>query len=351
MKRQNILINSISKLASKFLKLAKAPSGIVTYHGTNARFLNNMLQEGILSKVPPGSYHKDKAVYLTNDISQAARYTLKEDLPMILELYLSTPKRLKKIKHDLLDRYDWGDFESEWQEELIYLSKDLSEVLGGWEREIEQALVTDNEIHEIIGMNVYKLILSIARENNLNIQDVKNKLKKLPKSDPNNFFFYISHDGTLQPTKYYYDWMHQMKYPTTLPPSVIKYVWLPERNLKNEHKNNALNANQIYSNYLPGDLDHIRSSIENAFKGIYGTETSEEDKERLLVDLKDINDDFKDSTKELLEEVKGTAPEELSDIDYYEFIPQEGEQALSDNYLRFDIDYVKKKGISSMLKS
>ena len=74
-------------------EIEAALSRIVTYHGTNASNLPEILRNGIEARSPQGRF--DKGVYLTMDLETAARYAVegsggtREEQPCILEIAIS----------------------------------------------------------------------------------------------------------------------------------------------------------------------------------------------------------------------------------------------------------------------
>src|SRR5260221_120095 len=107
-------VNRLTKLAHTYVNAY--PRSIVSYHGTDAKFLPSILQVGLRAQKPPGG--SDFGVYLTNDMEKAARYAVEgtwseTNHPCILEVVLTGRNRVKKVYRDTLDREEdnlYGDY-------------------------------------------------------------------------------------------------------------------------------------------------------------------------------------------------------------------------------------------------
>jgi hypothetical protein len=211
------------------------PPFLVSYHGTDARWLPSIMADGLKAQKPGGT--ADKGVYLTNDMEKAARYAVEgtwseSSRPMILEVRLSKQKRVKRVYRDNLDREESNLFDGDQyeDEDLADLERSVKAVLdikwGSIPREVGLDFETYGDPSALSGLNLYKPLLAYARKQGWNIQQFKQKL--FHHLTPGDTFgpWEITNDGTLTLDQDAYDGMHQQVYPDNLPPSTIKAVWL-----------------------------------------------------------------------------------------------------------------------------
>lgn len=276
------------------------PNQITMFHGTDAKKLKGIFDTG-LNASKPNAYNV-KAVYLTADMETATRYAVnhhsnKHDYPVVLEIQLSSKRRIKKLNRDFQDRYE-SAYDSDYSPEdeaIRYLENDISEVFGGrWLPNgfgsYFDTMVTD--LTEIKGKNIYKAIIQFGVDSGRNKQELKKKIfEVMPPGKNYDGLIEIASDGTIVLTDAYYESAHQLTYPKDLPPSTIKSVYI---------------AN-IPPEIASGSIDQVKL------------------KQKLLApEVKDIDDDmlsciqkyvFKNPADDEVQEIMADAIEDLRDID------------------------------------
>jgi len=281
--RKRIAYFGLSKRDAKVYSLT-------TYHGTDARNIQNILEKGLLARKPEGRF--DKGVYLTNDIEKAARYAVegiaKEGQPAILEIMISGGHRVKKIYRDPLDREEsiFEDLVDRYDEDLRYLERDIDEVFNG--KYIHNKVIdltTFGDPTSLRGKNIYKAIIDYARKNGLNVEDIKRRM--FDRISPNSNYgpWIISEDGSVVLDESVYEEMHQQIYPKNLPATTIKAIWLtgiPE-NVEGERL-------EIKSKLLPQEAKEIREEVKALAQDVYFMKPEESKKmEAMIEDLEYYN--------------------------------------------------------------
>jgi hypothetical protein len=207
-------------------------SGITTYHGTAGENIFSILKEGLKAQKPDGRF--DEGVYFTQDIEKAARYAVEgtgSHNPVVLEVWISGPKRVRKIYRDPLDRDEdhlYDDVSEDAYSQALYdFESDIEKVLQVSSIPREVGLNNLNDIDSLKGVNIYKLLLDYARSRGMDIREFKKRLfhEMGPGMDYDGWFE-IADDGTIIPTEAYFESLHQQIYPKNVPPQAIKSVWV-----------------------------------------------------------------------------------------------------------------------------
>lgn len=260
---------NIYELASQFLKLAKTV-GVTTFHGTQADNIDDIIYGGLLAKHPKGAPNAVKAVYLTNNVETAARYCRVGNKPIVLEIYISSPKRVNKLMQDELDRdeslYDNYDNETFFAEDVRYLEDRINEIfdLGKYS---QCPVSLPHEIEGFRGFDLYGEIKYEARQNNMNLEQVKAKMKNLlPAQDLE--YLKIGDSGTISLLSSVYDAFHQMAYTEDLPAKTIKAVWIPKNKLKQEVAEGK-EEESFGRRLIPGDIKHLQNIITRFTNNFY----------------------------------------------------------------------------------
>ena len=233
------MYDSIAKLANTFYKLATTKD-LITFTGTSATNLGRIMQEGLIPQIPEGA-NNIKGVYVTNDIEAAAYYAAaserNKNYPAILEIHIFGSKRIKQISHDNLDReylsrghYGEPD-EGVWLEDLTAFSNDVEKVFETTNPVSKYIEDQANDVSRLDSWNVYKDILAVARQNDIDINLIKKKINEIIPVGTDYTYFEIMNDGTVKLTKEYYESLHQMVYPNWLPAKAIKAIWIPENDV------------------------------------------------------------------------------------------------------------------------
>lgn len=325
-------INNLFNFASYFEKIAKA-IGITTYHGGNASNLPSILEKGMLAKHPFGAPHAAKGVYVTNNVEAAARYCRDFDKPVILEIYISSPKRVNKLKQDPLDLdeslHENYDSETFFSEDVRRIENGIKNIFNISRHSGRMPInLPDSEIENFRGFSLYEAIKDYAKSIGANLEDIKKKIKEfLPPQELD--YLNISNSGHISLLPSVYDRFHQMYFPKDLPAKTIKAVWIPKNKLKEgivgeEEKSfgkrlipgdiRAIErvTNNFRSQYWKKsediDLDAMESIIEELdqtdWVGIY-KEKSRWSNKSFLEELEDIKNNFESLTEDEREAESG----------------------------------------------
>ena len=158
-----------------------------TYHGTDGRYLSRILSEGILAQNPQPNF--DKGVYMTSEIEKAARYAVdgiekNHGIPIILQISISSDKKIKKIYRDTLDRdeshlYDHDeDYDSDLQDLERSVEGVITAILPGIRIDMQDRdryfdFSSFGDKSSLRGINIYRNILGFARQKRLDLNKVK----------------------------------------------------------------------------------------------------------------------------------------------------------------------------------
>lgn len=317
---------------------------ITVFHGTGLKNIPNILEKGLLAQAPIGT--NNKGVFLTGDIETAAYYTWHFDKPIILEVKITTHKRLKKIVHDPLDRdsdaydeWDHYDFEEDL-EELDSIIKKVLEI-----NNISYLGISLSEIEDIRGINIYKYILSYARANDLDINKIKNNIKEYLPPGQLTEYIEIAQDGTIILSQDAYQSMHQIMYPKNLPSATIKAVWIPESHLKPESLDKSLDQKRFGKRILPGDIKKLNNLILNLhFSADHNTI---DDASSILDNIKDkdVFNIFDDLIKDLESAINDEDLEEIENILMFQDPLDVGETAQNETWHKFILPLSEVKGL------
>ena len=342
-------INTITKLAAIYEKLCLARIySLTTYHGTDVSNIPGIVQKGLLAKKPEGLTSL-KGVYLTNTIETAARYACVSANPVVLELTISSPKRIDKIVWDELDRdEDLYDDASEpfWHESESSLKRDISKVLEYTGYGLPGSFPSlPHEIEGFRGLNIYKEILNYARNNNMDVQQIKKSIQEIMPPGTDYEYFEIAQDGTLTLTGAFYDAATQMVYPESLPSIAIKAVWLPLENIKPEFRQRAVDTEGFGSRLLPGDISNINDEWKSVCNRIFSLDKKDEEESKEIMESVVDSLEFVDPhkiTKDYIVDLKrcieNNDAEEFKDIIYnFEWLDA-GEMSESKLWGKFNIN-------------
>lgn len=265
-------INNLFNFASYFEKIAKA-IGITTYHGGDASRLPSILEKGMLAKVPVGAPHAPKGVYVTNNVEAAARYCRDFDKPVILEIYISSPKRVNKLKQDPLDLdeslHENYDSEPFFYEDVRRIEDGINNIfnISGWNCPIK----LPDEIEKFRGFSLYRAIKDYAKSIGANLEEVKKKIQEfLPPQELE--YLNISNSGDVSLLPSVYDTFHQMYYPKDLPAKTIKAVWIPKNKLKEGITGEE--EKSFGRRLIPADIKAIERVTDNFKNHYYNDEES-----------------------------------------------------------------------------
>jgi hypothetical protein len=230
--------------------LNEAVYGLSSYHGTEFENLQSILQTGLVAKSPKGV--NQKGVYITPDIELAARYGLnwglnlyervKISTPIVFELYISKPKRTKRLQYDPLDRQEnaWSTDsygETPESEVLAHLESDIWKVisdLGLSKRYDFQHVILQAHDYDLESYDGLNLTRDLAKDIMRFYQLPAQRYKEVVAATVNVFqsgtdyegLMEITDDGTLKLQSDYYESREQLIYPENLPISTVKYLWV-----------------------------------------------------------------------------------------------------------------------------
>ena len=260
-------MQEILKLSQSFFKFALLKS-ILLYHGTDGTNLSKILSQGL--KKFRADRTSPSAVFLTPSLEAAARYALfsgREDhfVPIILEIVIAGEKRVKKLREDPLDQEDeWYDDSgdigpTDTMENILLLKRQVEDILGFVPDSIENRLNHAHKDEDMIGYNIYADILFAAREEKLNIQEIKKKMFNKMLSFGN---LDLAQNGTFIASKEHLENLHQEYYPKNVPSNAIKAVWVGN---VPENLRSGKETKQIAAKLLPGELkvcfEHLKQIV------------------------------------------------------------------------------------------
>lgn len=218
--------------------LAKEAYKIQLFHGTPITNLKSILSKGLINQI-----------YLTPEIERAARYAVgprRNNIPAILEVVLTKPKRLKNLYWDPLDREEdigdnyndsYGPFFDTLQElndNIEFFFKDYLNI--NIPDKLKALLTLSNEqgLHLLDGFPIYKSLLYFAQKsiNNdkqfrRNKNQILGEIKSIFPIGNSITNLNITPSGTFRLSPDYFKLLKQIHYQKNLiPPSAIKAVWV-----------------------------------------------------------------------------------------------------------------------------
>jgi len=359
---------NIDKFASLFLKLAKTV-GITTFHGTAAENIPSIVDRGLLAKNPADAPHASKAVYLTNNFETAARYCGDYDKPIVLEIYISSPKRVNKLQQDPEDMdeslYENYGSETFYSEDIKYLEDKIKEIFDLGEYS-SCPIDLPNEIEGFRGFDLYGAIKSKARDYDMNLEEVKVNMKELlPPQDLD--YLKISESGRISLLPSVYGMFHQMYYRKDLPAAAIKAVWIPKSKLK-EGIADGKEEKSFGRRLVPADIRALQNIInifvrdfwdgssielgdmEDVIEELDDTDTFGLFKESnkwgpsFIDQLKSMRDAFESASEEEREKIKSNFYSELENLDPLD----PGEVAGKEIWIRIPTDINSLKEINNL---
>jgi len=229
-------------------RYSKAPAAVKLYHGTSFGNLRSIAEKGLEAK--SGQFwsaignlaidHKG-AVYLTPELERAVRYAvgaMKDNVPMVLEVVLTNPKRFNIMREDPMDQsseawnYEDSGVNEAFYELEQYITTDLEKIIEKYSGDKETIWLHDyfraNNIEDYDGINIYKLALKILNdyEGLPSRSDLMRVLKNVFPVGEFTEYVDIRSDGTLKLSENYWNTREQMYYLKPIPPSAIKGVWV-----------------------------------------------------------------------------------------------------------------------------
>jgi len=288
-----MIIEKINKLSSLFLRMAKTV-GVTTFHGTDASNITNIISKGLLAKSPVGAPHAAKAIYLTNTIETAARYCRDFENPVVLEIYISSPRRVNKLQQDPLDMdeslYENYDNETFFSDDVRRIEEKINKIFNT--NRYSCPIDLPDEIESFRGFNLYGAIKDHAKSIGMDLQDVKNKMKVLlPEQELD--YIKINQSGIITLLPSVYDSFHQMYYRENIPAIAIKAVWVPKNKLK-EGSAEGKEEKNFGRRLIPADirpLQYIIDKFRSDFweRGSLGSSIEKEDMDDVIERLEDTD--------------------------------------------------------------
>lgn len=282
---------------------------LTLYHGTGLHNLPSILKDGLKAYRPRGAPHGQRGVYLTSNVELAARYAHGElssnERPIVLEVRISKRKRTKKLAYDPLDRHDmwyedggYADDDNEIERQvrggIVNLIKKLLGKDIGWggSEYVEQILGTRYDIdpEKLDGVPLYQNAVQLLME--LGVKDRRAAMKAVQQEWPPGEDWgdiAVSDSGTLQTTEQWYASREQLIYPTDLPPSVVKAVWV--KCDQYELPPDAYDKTQTFGQEeLPGEAKSRYEGRQRFLNRYYGVDWSE----KTPAQMEDIADEAED---------------------------------------------------------
>jgi hypothetical protein len=318
------------------------------FHGTQIKNLESILATGLVAQKGPrvSNSYGQNGIYLTPDFELAARYGVnmnRLETPVVLELVLSKPKRIKQLQYDPLDRPEsaWDeDSGGDWYpgfDTFRYLRDLVPDTLAillklksgkdiGWISRYD-VFDADNGLDGLEGMNVYKEVYRfivpwlekegydhIARDRHRIITAMVKAFDRSGLSDGTEDID-ISENGVITRNSGYYENKGQLIYNRNIPPVAIKYVWVRSSDYP-EMKEHAISVEKYGVKDLPHEfknkLEEGRSVAETLAHDDYldlGTYKPEEYIELFL----SLNFDETTDAIKLLRELVAALEEEPED--------------------------------------
>jgi hypothetical protein len=302
--KSSLLLKKCSEFEQKIISLAY-PDRITMFHGTDAKKLQLILSDakensGLMAFKPSDNI---KGVYLTPDMQTAARYAVnhhsnKHEYPVVLEIQLSSKKRVKKLLRDTMDRSETA-YEQEVSQEtesLRYLENDIAEVFGkeyfapsGFDRYFDTRI---QDLTELKGKNVYKAIIQYGIDNGFDKNELKKMIfKVMPPGTDYDGLMEIANDGTITLTESYYRSAHQLIYPNNLPSATIKSIYIS--NIPEEIAKSATGSVSLKQKMLPHEIKGLKDELTRCIGKYVWKNPSEDDAhevmEKAIENLKDID--------------------------------------------------------------
>lgn len=213
-------------------------AGVKLYHGTSSNYLPRILAQGFIR----GKKGNEDHIFFATDFEKAAGYTSlvtegrrQGGNPVVLEAYLSKPRRVKQLEYDPHDREDiWYENSSDEDSGVVFARNYLEE---GWEKILQainryrtKAPVQIDgayDIEKTHGKNLYKEVLA-ALEELKPVQD-RSALVRLVREayPPGDYgFLHVREDGSLALTEDWYTSREQLRIQGDQPRQIIKRVWV-----------------------------------------------------------------------------------------------------------------------------
>jgi hypothetical protein len=227
----------------------EALHSITLYHGTSLASAKKIVKAGLKAlrgggPLSTGSGHA-KAVYLTGDKGTAARYATGSDYPVVIEVRISSPRRIASLTLDPMDNPEVGwnsdsgsyDYDPEW----AYLFQGVAEYAKKqgwddgllWSDRLERLLPHESslgvEVEKLLrGYNLYKSVSQWLRRRRP--VTAPSDLKRFRGAFRSGEYgtLHLSNSGSVRLDSSHFSDLHQVQYSKGLPPSAVKRVWVPE---------------------------------------------------------------------------------------------------------------------------
>lgn len=215
------------------------------YHGTDFSNVPSIAKQGL--KLDSGAKWSNitinpghaGAVYLTNDFEKAARYAIgamKDQIPVVLEVVISTPRRFNAMRDDPLDKSDnaWEDDSGENRDTESFrdldriVEKTINSIIAPEKKYFRSIIHQFDTLQELDGVNLYKMIADFIPmiTKRLSRNDIMARLVKLIPAGDLVDFMELRRDGTMKLTAEYWESREQLFYQKGVPSSAIKFAWV-----------------------------------------------------------------------------------------------------------------------------
>ena len=224
------------------------PYRLTFYHGTDFSNVPSIMKQGLKpfkgeqwSAMNVRTAHSG-VVYFTSDFEKAARYAVGSDrsqIPVVLEVTISTPRRFNAMRDDPFDKSDsaWdndtGGFDENADSESFrdlrhLLDQTASKLLMKNEPRFSNPLENYDELQSLDGVNIYKITAdAIAKcTKRLSRNDIMAAVVKMMPPESVSEFVEIRSNGIMKLTSEYWNSREQIFYQKPIPPKAIKFAWV-----------------------------------------------------------------------------------------------------------------------------
>lgn len=323
------------RVAARYLS---AIQKMTFYHGTGYRNLSSIASKGLQAKNglswgglgPAGTMflRNTKAVFLTSDFERAARYAQgseKTQVPMVLEVQISSPRRFKNLRYDPLDRRDdaW-DVQESYDEAADEVTLGIGNAIRGIGEKFGRSylsahgiLPSDNDLESLDGVNIFKVATRyLMQELGLDRNQRRRAMQLVQEALGGESWEYmeVRPDGTLKLTEEYFYSREQLMFMRGLPPSTIKGVWvrLDDFGLS---PGDVQETQEGGFKELPGEAVSRYEDIVELFKKLRWDAPSEMDQRALEEAVETARANDFDELADYLDDVAQTEPEDRPEMD------------------------------------
>jgi len=268
----------IKILHKKQMKLNEVVANMVLYHGTSVRNVPAILQKGLEARsgavwgggtpLKPG----EKAIFITRDFEKAARYglsVLRNEVPAIIELVLSKPRRFNKVFYDPMDRAEHHSDESETDEIVYNIERILENIAEsfGYEGNLRLPKILEpDELEELNKVNIFKesskFLVKLLNFGAHHKFEIRKLIKKVVQAfrNVNWEMLEVRPDGTMKLTQEFFDSREQLLYKKSMPSKSIKGIWVRAEDFL-EHKDLAIDSKKAGIRDLPGEDEDYKEFL------------------------------------------------------------------------------------------